>query len=96
MTIWAERCCTIEDWGRTQSLFEKRFTAAARPRDMMLVYEDAGDRQGFRLLAGLPDGTPLALYDGFSEIPPETLPKIADLLVGHNDRFSELFSFPNP
>jgi hypothetical protein len=94
MTIWAERQCTIGEWKKVQGLFEKHFMAAGGPRDMMLVYEDTGDRQNFRLLAGLPDGTPLVLYEGFREITPERLPKTASLIVGRQDSFMELFSCP--
>ena len=47
-----------------------------------------------RLVAGLPDGTPISTYEGFVEIRDGELPKTASLLVGHVERFHELFSYP--
>jgi hypothetical protein len=82
MTIWADRYCTVAEWKSVQDLFEKHFMASAGPREMILVLEDTDNRQLFRLIAGLPDGTPLALYEGFREIQPEQLPKTASLLSG--------------
>ncbi|MGD0533517.1 MAG: hypothetical protein ABSA62_14970 [Methyloceanibacter sp.] len=37
MTIWAEKICSIDEWTRVQTLFEKHFMTLAGPRDMMLI-----------------------------------------------------------
>jgi hypothetical protein len=94
MTIWAERIADIGDWERVQNLFEEHFKALKGPREMMLICLD-DDHRTARFVAALPDGTPLSLYEGFVEIQPDQLPKTAALLVGHQDSFEELFSFPN-
>jgi hypothetical protein len=64
------------------------------PREMMLICLD-DDHRTARFVAAFPDGTPLSLYEGFVEIQPDQLPKTAALLVGHQDSFEELFSFPH-
>jgi len=39
--------------------------------------------------------TPRSVYEGFAEIQPDQLPRSAILLIGHQDRFEELFDYPN-
>ena len=94
MTIWAERIVDIGDWERVQNLFEEHFKALKGPREMMLICLD-DDHRTARFVAAFPDGAPLSLYEGFVEIQPDRLPKTAALLVGHQDSFEELFSFPH-
>ena len=96
MTFWAERRdVPSAEWGNVQSLFEKQFMAAKGPRDMKLIcVEGPPGSKTVRLIAALPDGTPLALYEGFVELEADRLPRAANLLVGHQDRFQELFEYP--
>ena len=86
MTIWAVRIADIGDWERVQNLFEEHFKALKGPREMIELRDS---------WPPFPDGTPLSLYEGFVEIQPDQLPKTAALLVGHQDSFEELFSFPD-
>jgi hypothetical protein len=96
MTLWAEkRDVSNAEWGRVQQLFEKHFMAAKGLREMMLICEEG--RPGsdkVRLIVALPDGTPVALYDGFAEIDADQVPRAATLLVGYPERFGEQFAYP--
>jgi hypothetical protein len=96
MTIWIERIVDIRSWERIQSLFEEHFKALKGPNEMILVEVDMGMPRIARLVAGLPDGTPMSIYEGFTEIHPDELPTTASLLVGHVERFLELFRYPPP
>ena len=62
--------------------------------NMILVEVDTGHLGLVRLVAGLPDGTPISIYEGFVEIRDNELPNTASLLVGHVERFHELFNYP--
>jgi hypothetical protein len=64
------------------------------PRDMMLICVDAPDLSSTTLYAALPDEGAAILYDGFGRVSEEQLPKQATLLMGHADRFEELFDYP--
>lgn len=61
---------------------------------MILVEVESGHPGLALLVAGLPEGTPISTYEGFVEIRDYELPKTANLLVGHVERFHELFSYP--
>jgi hypothetical protein len=94
MTIWVERTVDVQEWERIQSLFEEHFSGLKGPHEMILVEVDTGHAGLVRLVAGLPDGTPISTYEGFVEIGDNELPKTANLLVGHVERFHEHFSYP--
>ncbi len=95
MTLWAEkRGVSNAEWSHVQDAFDKHWKELGCPRDMMLVCVEGPSGATVRLIAGLPDGTPLALYEGFVEISAEQLPRAANRQVGHQDRFQEQFGFP--
>jgi hypothetical protein len=94
MTIWVERTVNVQDWERIQNLFEEHFSGLKGPHDMSLVEVDTGHLGLVRLVAGLPDGTPISIYEGFVEFRDNELANTASLLVGHVERFHELFNYP--
>jgi hypothetical protein len=94
MTLWIERTFPIDGFFHMQNFFQDQFTALKQPREMILVQVNSPDLSTTRLIAGLPEGTSAAQYEGFVEIQPSELPSTASFLVGHPDRFKELFIIP--
>ena len=95
MTHWAEKIVSNTEWGLVKEAFEKQFNALGSPRDMMLVAVE-GQADATRLIMGLPDGISSSPYDGFVVLSGDSLPRTASLQVGDQDRFEELFEYPNP
>jgi hypothetical protein len=89
--IWAQKILPYREYSELQALFDKNFLTLKGPSDMMLVTVDDLRSKTSRVIMCLPDQGLLTQYEGFTKIAGSELPYTATLLVGHQDRFRELF-----
>jgi hypothetical protein len=87
---WATRVFDGRDNVDIKALFEDRFIALGRPRDMLLISAEASTQHA-QVCVGLPALDLLTDFDGFRPMAWKDLPRAPTLLAGHRDVFQAMF-----
>jgi hypothetical protein len=92
MSIWAQRIFPhpdIEACDSAQGRFAELFAAIGSPSNMLLLSVETD--QGTKLVAELPHPVLLHALNGFERVDQRSVPEMAELIVGWEDRFERQF-----